>query len=807
MSLFGLITESVICEVDANLAYNKFYNTMPREDFDEIIGGEQNVDKFTQFFLNAVKDGNAVEKDAIDILNQYRNSDPNIKQKILTMFRNGEIESIYDIEDNLNIITKTGIYSYKDFQKEGFHNIYHKETDDMVVNVTCTTNYAANQHYFGHTPWCTASDRNGRYDGFDMFRRYTLRNVNDPAALFQIKTVSKTSTYADGTPETHEYQLQVYDGHIVGEINDEEHRGLSIERLGGLVGKDVIGKIHEVAKQMIDNTKTIGEREMQYQELITRRGNRIKEKIRQIILDKVNEAKEKCIKYNKWIIQENKNAAAQLNLDKSYFTGELIKKIWGSVNEQSIYEDVLTDKDAFADVNYLYWHKEFCLDKTISKDEQSVIDSTSLGCIYYMGKPYMTIDLYDSNGHYILDEIKTIAQASSAKIKFGFTYNTNSQDFLNDNPTKYSVMFCTVKEIYSTGDVEILNITDFNKDSDCFTIFSTRAKPRGCNMPHLIRGYNGKDYVCVSSNYEYCKLIELKKKYDYDRYFLLNDNLILYDTELSNNDENGTISNTVFINVKQGTVISEKEAVLRFNQEVLSYKTEQNYIILFDYNAKHTGCRGYNFGADCPDFLRYVSYKRVDVEILEWSKNGLSNFTIESIGENGLSVSPTEFLLPYYMSMDMIDICLNHLEIGYHPDPYSYDGAIGDYIWITWDNGQIKYWICDSKGNEKREVTKEEAFRKYINATKNTKNWQPSEQEKADMERAFGDYRSANSRSTEAHRQQIFRDWDDADNREPWQEPEENGWDVNDEIPAFANESKSVKNMRRLMNKINELDD
>ncbi len=181
MGLFGSIFESVINEIRAEDAYNRFYSSIPREDFDAITGGEENIDKFIQFFLNCVRDRKSTTTEATNALKLYSRADQLIKNKIKNKVVNGEYEDADDVITDAKYLSSGGaVLSRKKFAKEG----YIKLGENERWLCTCTTNYCANNHYFGDSHWCTASDRMGRYDGYGYFNSYS---VNCNCALIQYK--------------------------------------------------------------------------------------------------------------------------------------------------------------------------------------------------------------------------------------------------------------------------------------------------------------------------------------------------------------------------------------------------------------------------------------------------------------------------------------------------------------------------------------------------------------------------------------------------------------------------------------------
>ena len=104
MSLFNAIFESVLNEIKSDDAYDRFYSSMPREDFDRITGGAPDIDKFVQFLLNSVRDGTSTVEEAAQANEEYKSADPLIRQNILNAFRNGEYETAKEVLINIQYL-------------------------------------------------------------------------------------------------------------------------------------------------------------------------------------------------------------------------------------------------------------------------------------------------------------------------------------------------------------------------------------------------------------------------------------------------------------------------------------------------------------------------------------------------------------------------------------------------------------------------------------------------------------------------------------------------------------------------------
>ena len=79
MGLFNLIFESVINEIRSEDAYARFYNSIPKDVYDAITGGQENIDKFIQFFLNCVRDKKSSADEAVEAINAFKEADQLVK--------------------------------------------------------------------------------------------------------------------------------------------------------------------------------------------------------------------------------------------------------------------------------------------------------------------------------------------------------------------------------------------------------------------------------------------------------------------------------------------------------------------------------------------------------------------------------------------------------------------------------------------------------------------------------------------------------------------------------------------------------
>lgn len=245
MSLFSNICEGIITEINANQAYERFYSTMPREDYDTVVGGETNIDKFIQFFLNAVRDDNYPVGRAKAVLDLYRSADPLIRQNIKNSFNAGEYDTPDEIAIDVDYLKNGGVVNKNKFAKEGFIVL----AKDENWTITCTTNYLANTHYFGYTSWCTASDRAGRYDGYNMFKRYT--DSGDELLIQATSNANKEETYQMEIqrPQRTLAEFDDPDNGFFAQVCDKKDNGM--------YGKDVLKRVGKVLEDVLNDKEKL----------------------------------------------------------------------------------------------------------------------------------------------------------------------------------------------------------------------------------------------------------------------------------------------------------------------------------------------------------------------------------------------------------------------------------------------------------------------------------------------------------------------------------------------------------------------
>ena len=340
MSLFSTIFEGVINEVKAEDAYNRFYSQMPKEDFEKITGGEPEIDKFVQFLLNTVRDGISSVDEAAQANKEFKTADPLVRQNILNAFRSGEYESAQEVLVNLQYLKEGGFINKKKFAKEGYVKV--AENDEWLV--TCTTNYMANNHYFGHTKWCTASDRMGRFDGYLMYKRYgqdgysllmqfTKKGTNNETYQAEVDGVSQGSIKVSTICNIEDEQISLNDlKRIVGPIVDEVLN--DIDKLKIVLKIQMEQKEHE-DKYQEKQTKIIREKRRREEERL----RRIFEEVSAVVEER-----------NAPIREEGERKWQEMFSSKAYENVEFLNKLLKSYDEadgNENYEEIAKQADGF----------------------------------------------------------------------------------------------------------------------------------------------------------------------------------------------------------------------------------------------------------------------------------------------------------------------------------------------------------------------------------------------------------------------------------------------------------------------------
>lgn len=426
MSWLNNIYESIVNEISADDAYNRFYSSIPRDKYDEILNGNPAPDKFVQFLLNCARDEGKID-DAIVASQSYALLPPEAKQVLQNGVKSGEYANIDELQAMIDYFhAGGGITSKKQFAKKGYIKI--KETDEAIV--TCTTNYMANNHFFGQTHWCTASDREGRWDGYRMFLRY---GYEYDAVLIQFKPKKKILPESEGLkgepyPTIKEkeenalrYEFQLIQAAVeengkistICDFADDEMSGETLKKIVGeeafsvLSDLDVIKKLYEIQeKQHEDEDKY----QRKQEELINKR----KEERRR----KLEEQKRKCLEEAQEKMAVVKDESLEMWHEfvnnKIYKDPKILKEIWAAsvtndnlIPPENCYCAMVSDQRWVDDVAIVYLYPVFKENYWLDNEEDENGDITRYLVGHDDGTSYVPVFGYDNRGERLSLVLKT----------------------------------------------------------------------------------------------------------------------------------------------------------------------------------------------------------------------------------------------------------------------------------------------------------------------------------------------------------------------------------------------------------------
>lgn len=367
--MFKYIVESVLNEISAEDAYNKFYNNIKKETFDTILnayGGK--FDAIIKFVLNNIrdhKDSFIVRDYALKFIKLYKSCENNVRMEFLKRFKEGKYEDITDAIQGINEIQNEGVSTVKTRQNEGYIELYN----DYRYLLTVTLTYEANQHFYGHTKWCTASDRFGRYDGWFYYLMYVFNidYIRDDSIYKFLGTKHQPkcvlAQFTDkNTNKT--YQAQVFENGIIGQICDEED--ISVEE-GNFVNKIIPNGLYKYLlkkmPELIEIEKNCFSKEYKYQssrdeyieskrEMIEER-NRIRaqqmmEQVTQEAESKVDFVQSKFDKIKESELLSNKDFLKQLIINSAIIRKEFYESYDTTKEKADHFEEIIKSQ------SYLY---------------------------------------------------------------------------------------------------------------------------------------------------------------------------------------------------------------------------------------------------------------------------------------------------------------------------------------------------------------------------------------------------------------------------------------------------------------------
>lgn len=352
MNWLKTIYNGLITEIRAEDAYNRFYNKMPKEDFYSILGGKEDVDKFYRFFLDCVRDGKSETSDAINAISDFKESDQLVKQSVLNKINTNAYEDCDSVIADIDYLSCGGaILSKNKFAKQGYFKI--KEDDKWVA--TCTTNYLANGHYFGNSHWCTASDREGRFDGYHYFKRYTIndngiliqfswkgeiepapRDANGKVSEdyldfdFPIEDIFKDGKILERFSLIQVQVKEVYEKTLTNEqICDKYDQPLSNKKFENIIGNDMFSVTEDFEVYLFASGKQNEQKdaEAKYQSFQDPIIQKRKERRRAIFLKKRQELSSECKEYNRNAEKEAREYWSEFLISEKYKDQNILQAV------------------------------------------------------------------------------------------------------------------------------------------------------------------------------------------------------------------------------------------------------------------------------------------------------------------------------------------------------------------------------------------------------------------------------------------------------------------------------------------------
>lgn len=303
--MFDLIVEEVLNEISPEQAYDKFYNSIPIEDFNKIVEANGKFDALVKFLLGEYMKENTNLEECLELIKVYKTIDNKARITVSDKLKNKDYETIDELIYDLTHTEEITMFSKSSLIKNGYEEIARIET--WILTATYT--YEANRKHFGYTEWCTASDRLGNYDGYKQFLYYT---VDPDCALIQITNVNDKKVT---------YQIRVDEAGILRTICDVSDtsmppRGL-MSRLNNNVYDSLLSIIRKNYKYWINKTKELSKTEEEFQ----------------LSMEKQLDAKMKRFEAKKRRVTEE---AKQLNIQ---ITKETEKK-YNELKESKLYENL-----------------------------------------------------------------------------------------------------------------------------------------------------------------------------------------------------------------------------------------------------------------------------------------------------------------------------------------------------------------------------------------------------------------------------------------------------------------------------------
>lgn len=253
MTIFDLIVEDALNEISPEQAYDNFYNSIPREDFNKIVEANGKFDALVKFLLGEYMKDNTNLEECLELIKVYKTIDNKARITVSDKLKKKDYESIDELIYDLTHTEEITRLSKSSLIKNGYEEI--ARIGNWILTATFT--YEANRKYFGYTQWCTASDRLGDYDGYEQFVYYTVDSIG---ALIQM-TSEKDKNIT--------YQMQITKFGTFGQICDVKDNSMSSLDLKKCLYDNTFDSLTSIIKEnymsWIKNTKELHKTEEEYQ--------------------------------------------------------------------------------------------------------------------------------------------------------------------------------------------------------------------------------------------------------------------------------------------------------------------------------------------------------------------------------------------------------------------------------------------------------------------------------------------------------------------------------------------------------------
>lgn len=442
--MFDTIVESVLAEISAMDAYDKFYNNLSKENFQKLVGFYGKFDNLMKAILKSVMEDGGNFSPAFDFVKRYKEAPNEVRIEFNKKFKNGEYEDLLDMKQGLDDIQENGVDTLKSMQNGGYIELYN----DEEYLLTCTITYEANHHYYGNSQWCTASDRLGRYDGWKYFLRYVF-NEDDIEDYYpdldnlipQIYTV--LIQFIDKQKDK-KYQAQVYSNCEFGQVCD--FKDDSVYNFKDILPAKCMAIIKSEINGLINKQREAITKELNYQ---TKKDSYIEEK-RKIVNQRANrlfdeyynKIQEEADKKAEFISQKNEilissSLLSDTNFIKTLITGSNEIKLLISENDNEISEEKIVKAENILKSQYYILINEI---KELNDSMVFLSLTPAFGQVSDVfwgnnGFPYIRYSFIDGDyfsGNELEDEICVIAYFNKSILHNGIVNNDVKQIIFTD---------------------------------------------------------------------------------------------------------------------------------------------------------------------------------------------------------------------------------------------------------------------------------------------------------------------------------------------------------------------------------------